>query len=307
MNVKRLRKCMRNFGVLILLLFIFSYMTACGSQDILNNSVSDVPQSEAQEGEAVSIDEGVNTGEAIEAELSITQNVSDDTASGQNSDEGQRDEADTDREAMLNVYKSVLKGVYEDHVFPDGQACDLFENTDISQNQFAVYDIDQDGKDELILIYSTACMAGMVELIYDFDNNAKIANEEFREFPAITYYNNNIIQAEWSHNQGLSADFWPFTLYQYNSKSDSYDKVAMVDAWERSLSEIDYKGNPFPSERDTDGDGIVYYIMKDGGYELDNLVDGAKYEQWRDSYLNNANEVNIPFVNLTEDNINNIQ
>jgi hypothetical protein len=306
MNFNELSKYKSNFIVIIFLL-LFSFLTACGSKDALDNNVPVVSQNETQEGVAESTNEEENIGEAMEVEPSITPNGSEDKASEQVGDTAQGNEAAIDREARLNAYQSVLIDIYENHIFPDGQASDWSEGTDMAQNQFAVYDIDQDGKDELILIYSTASMAGMVELIYDFDNNTKTSQEEFREFPALTFYDNGIIQADWSHNQGLAGEFWPFNLYQYNSETDRYDNVAMVDAWDRSLSETDYNGNPFPVESDTDGDGVVYYIMKDGEYKLDTPVDGAEYEQWRSTYLNNANEVDIPFVDLTEDNIHNIQ
>jgi hypothetical protein len=297
---------MRNFGILIFLL-LFSFLTACGAKDTMDNNVPVVSQDETQEDAAEGTNEGVNTGEAMEVEPTITPKVSDNTTSEQVGDAAQGNEAALDRDAMISAYQSVLIGIVDNHIFPDGQECDWTESTDMAQNQFAVYDIDQDGKDELILIYSTASMAGMVELIYDFDNDTTTSEEEFREFPALTYYDNGIIQADWSHNQGLAGDFWPFTLYQYNSETDGYDSVAMVDAWDRSLSETDYNGNPFPVESDTDADGIVYYIMKDGEYELDTPIDGAEYELWRNSYLNNAKEVDIPFVSLTNDNIDNIQ
>lgn len=254
-----------------------------------------------------SSNDGVNTEADKGAEQSTAPNELEDTVSGQDGEETQMNEADIDREAMMNEYKSILKGIYDNHIFPDGQACDWDGRSDVTQNQFAVYDIDQDTQDELILAYTNSSMAGMIELIYDFDNDTKTANEEFREFPTLTYYDNGIIKADWSHNQGLAGDFWPYTLYQYDKKSDSYVDVGMVDAWDRSLSATDYNGDPFPAESDTDGDGIVYYIMQDGEYKLDHPIDGAEYEQWRDFYIGNAKEVNIPFVNLTEENIDNIQ
>ncbi|GAU78618.1 hypothetical protein F3D3_3252 [Fusibacter sp. 3D3] len=43
----------------------------------------------------------------------------------------------------------------------------------------------------------------------------------------------------------------------------------MLDAWDKSLSAFDYKGKSFPTESNVDGDGIVYYIMQNGEYKLD--------------------------------------
>ncbi len=277
MRIKTLKKMMHKYGILFLLLFLFGNLTACGSKNILYDKNPDDSQEETQENIMGSTNEDVT--------------VKEDT------------EADVDREARKESYTSILEGIYYNHTFPDGQPCDSDDKDAIALNQFSIFDIDRDGKEELIITYTNACMAGMVELIYDFDNNTKIANEEFREFPALTYYDNGIIEAEWSHNQGLAGDFWPYTLYQYDSQTDQYVNVGMVDAWDRSLSETDYNGDPFPEESDTDGDGIVYYIMQDGEYKLEHPVDWAEYEKWRDSYMGNGKEVLVPFVYLTEENI----
>lgn len=212
-----------------------------------------------------------------------------------------------DTQAQLMVYTSVLEGIYFDHIFPDGYDCE-WQDYDDNQNRFAVYDIDNDGAEELIVQYTTTCMAGMVELIYNYDQNTKSVTEEFIEFPALTYYDNGIIVAEWSHNQGLAGDnFWPYTLYQYDSALDTYIEVGTVDAWDRTYAKTDYYGNPFPTESDANGDGIVYFITQDGEYNLDKPVDLEEYMQWRDSYLGTATEITVPYLNLTEENINSIQ
>lgn len=208
--------------------------------------------------------------------------------------------------AVYSVYRSALEGVYYDHVFPDGQPCDWDGSMDISENLFAIYDVDQDGREELILSYRAAIMAGMEEIIYDFDKAAQTVVEEFREFPNLTYYDNGVIQAGWSHNQGRAGEFWPYTLYRYDAALDRYVNIGMVDAWDRTVSE-EFMGEPFPTQVDADGDGIVYYIMIEGEYRLDDPVDGAEYMKWRDSYTGNALEIQIPFVNLAEENIAAIQ
>ncbi len=79
--------------------------------------------------------------------------------------------------------------------------------------------------------------------------------------------------------------------------------IASVDAWSRTYREEDYDGNPFPEEVDADGDGVVYYTMEGGTYALENPLDGAEYQLWRDSYLEGAQPVKVPYVKLTPDNI----
>ena len=154
--------------------------------------------------------------------------------------------------------------------------------------------------------YTTTCVAGNAEIIYDYDSATDTVREEWIEFPMVTYYENGVIRAGWSHNQGLAGDmFWPYTLYQYNAEKDTYLQVAMVDAWDKALSDINYMGQKFPEETDVNGDGLVYYIMTGEEYELNDPVDLAEYEEWINSYIGNADRIEVPYQKLTEDNIKN--
>lgn len=222
-------------------------------------------------------------------------------------DEKKKEDLPTDRNSMINAYNSILEGVLINHTFPDGKDYGYDDYYDISENQFAVYDIDRDGKDELIIEYITTAMAGMVVKIYDFNSSINTAIEQFSEFPNLTYYNNGVIEAGWSHNQGLAGDFWPYTLYRYDQESDTYIEVGMVDAWDKSLSETDNEGKHFPDDIDKNGDGVVYFIMLNGKYENDNPVDLEEYNQWHDSYVGGAEKVKVPFMKLNEENINSIK
>ena len=76
----------------------------------------------------------------------------------------------------------------------------------------------------------------------------------------------------------------------------------MVDAWEKMFSE-----DGFPDDVDRDGDGVVYFLMAYGNYDTSGPVDGAAYQQWRDSYIGGAAPLELPFVPLTEENIRAIQ
>ena len=59
-------------------------------------------------------------------------------------------------------------------------------------------------------------------------------------------------------------------------------------------------------EADTDGDGLLYYIMTNDTYEYQNPMDAEAYEKWRDSYLKDAEVVQIPLLRLTKENIESI-
>ena len=169
---------------------------------------------------------------------------------------------------------------------------------------FAIYDIDGDGLEELLLSFDGGNMASMSEYIWGYKNGS--THVELCEFPSMRYYNNGVIEVDWSHNQGLAGDFWPYSAYSYNSETDEYQEFASVDAWDKVSTgvEVNWKGETFPSGIDADGNGIVYYISpadEDGYY-----VDGKDYESWRNSYLDGAEEIKeevIAFQPLNEENI----
>ena len=198
------------------------------------------------------------------------------------------------------AFISALEGICRNQVFPDGSEFQYDVATNGEGNQFAIYDIDFDGKEELIIQYTTTYTAGMVEVIYDYDSKTKLLKEELRSFPSLTYYNNGIVSADWSHNQGLAGlgDFWPYTLYQYKQESDTYIEIASVDAWNKEQANEDYEGNPFPDELDIDGDGFIYFVTAEGTYAQNTVVDGEEYERWRSSLLGNAKKIEVPYQTL---------
>ena len=67
---------------------------------------------------------------------------------------------DPNRKEMTDAYVSILEDIYFDQIFPDGEEYGYQpgENYDITANSFAVFDIDFDGEDELIVTYSTTYM-----------------------------------------------------------------------------------------------------------------------------------------------------
>lgn len=211
-----------------------------------------------------------------------------------------------DNQDARSLYAQVLKTLLDENRLPD----DLNDSGDyigtvaereaMAENQFAVCDVDGDGREELIIQYITANMvAGMRALIYDTDENGGL-RLQFSEFPNLTFYDNGAIQAGWSHNQGLAGDFWPYTLYTYNPESDLYRDVGSVDAWSR-----DFQPQNYPADTDTSGTGFVYYVYRDMGTEYGVIppVDESEYLQWREEYLSGAAELELPWQSLTAEQI----
>ena len=88
---------------------------------------------------------------------------------------------------------------------------------EMRDNSFAVTDIDGDGREELIISYANASMAGMFEVIYDYDPKTEQLRQEFLQFPSIAYFDNGVISAQASHNHSRGMDFWPIDLYRYQA------------------------------------------------------------------------------------------
>lgn len=223
------------------------------------------------------------------------------TAEPQKAEEGNNAAPQTDPEKA--VYYAALEKLYKTYTFPDGTELGYNEISDLSENQFAIYDIDQDGREELIVIWTTTYTAGMAEIIYSFDYSSNGFTTELIDFPVQTFYDNGVVEVLLSHNHGLAGnidDFWPYTFYQYDKGADTYLCAAGVDAWNKAYYELDYDGTLFPEELDTDGDGILYRVTA-GGH--DKLMDLEEYNKWRDSVIDGAKKVEIPFVKMTEESI----
>jgi hypothetical protein len=217
------------------------------------------------------------------------------------------DEESADKPDMYNAYSDALENLIENHKLPDGtDAAEL--SGDMAQNKFAIYDVDNDGKEELLLMYTSTYTAGQAGYVFDYDAETKELKTEFSEFPFLTFYDNGAIKAGWSHNQGRAGEnFWPYSLYQYAPETDSYVLAGMVDAWDKNYPGADEQNNPFPSDIDKSGTGFVYYIMEDGQYDTSNPVDASEYNAWVDTYIGNASEIQIQYMDLTEENISQIK
>lgn len=214
---------------------------------------------------------------------------------------------------VLKAYKKALEEIYNNHTLPDGT--ELFYESDdsgdsvfgaLSDNMFAIADINSDGKEELIVSWTSAPVAGLICSVIGYDTTTKTYNQKYLGSPSTEFYDNGVITNPASHNQGLAGDkLWPYSLYKYNKETDSYDLVASVDAWDKELAAKDYDGTPYPTDVDKSGDGVVYYIMPDGTYSSRKPINQQDYNAWINQYIGTAKKIELSYKNLTEENINN--
>lgn len=218
------------------------------------------------------------------------------------SEENEEEQAEAfARAKKMHKYADILTAFYYKQE-PEGGQLEYMESEE-TPNQYAIYDVDGDGREEVIISYTESSMAGMTARIYDYDADTNETILEIQEFPALTFYDNGAIKAEWSHNQGLGNDLWPYNLYSYDPETDSYVSRGSVDTWDKLFREEDYDGTSFPDELDTDGDGILYYL-NDGSSDGETVtVNQAEYDAWYQSVVEDASELEIPWKSFDLDEI----
>lgn len=177
-------------------------------------------------------------------------------------------------------------------------------------NSFAIYDIDNDGREELLFCWPQDIMAFTKTYVWEYRNG--ILYEELVAFPeGLIFYDNGVVHENWSHNQAsrTSESFWPYVLHTYDPEADIYNDAGDVKAWDAN----DYYADDFPTDIDQAKDGIVYYLHRAGEkwYHYDEYgnfieeppVDGPEYEAWRDTTLRDGQPVEVPWMSLTRENI----
>ncbi len=200
---------------------------------------------------------------------------------------------------IRHYYGGILSQVMAAYRLPDMElgigvwGNDTLEAGEMAENCFAVADVDQDGREELLVRWTTTTTAGSLEVVYDYNPVSGELKNEFCAYPLLTYYDNGVIKAGWSHNQVPPAEFWPCTFYQYDPAENSYVEIGSLRVWDDIGEEWD-----FPTDRDADGDGTVYEIVKAGEEYSDYnsgyggfRFDQAEVDEWLNGFMEGAKEL----------------
>lgn len=196
--------------------------------------------------------------------------------------------SDENKMLIRKKYAEILSHIYYQHRLIDGT--DLMWTDDVTVNQYAIWDFDGDGREELLFSSNASTPAIMGGIMYDYDPVTEEIKEEYVTSIIGTFYDNGIIKQDVLHNHGLGSEFWPYILYEYDSSTDEYIMTGQVTTWEKNYRESDDEGNLFPNEQDVDADGVIYYIFDD-----ETAYTRQEYEEWEQNYFNGANEIDIPW------------
>lgn len=213
------------------------------------------------------------------------------------------------------TYREVLENIYYNRKLPGfSEKYILLDDYDIEENDFLIYDIDNDGSDELIFRLKNYYTAGQTGRIYDHDSEGKLVLQ-FRAYPSFTFYENGAIKVKDSHNQGNSGSFWPYSMYRYDRETDLYELFGFVEALDLELVEMknaiieENDGTNFieyPYEIDTSNSGFVYYIRPDRNRGAAEPVDVTKYNEMDRDFTGGTEPLELEFIKLTEENIQNV-
>lgn len=209
------------------------------------------------------------------------------------------EEPNTD--ARMAAYRLALEQFVYEHTLPDGSDIGFDSSFGfIESNSFAIADVDGDREEELILSMTSAPMAGMCQWIFGYDNETGQLYQELAIFPSTVFYTGGLVQADWSHNQGLGGEqIWPYTLLGYDPTTRTYSEICQVDSWDASRG-VEYNGEPFPAELDSDGVGTVFFVTT--GDETVTMSK-ADYDAWRAELFGCCEIIEPEFRNTTQDNI----
>lgn len=204
-------------------------------------------------------------------------------------------ELDTD---TRKAYAVTLRNLLYSGILPDGsQTKDLRGG---AYSQFAVGDVDGDGKEELVLLYDSGVMASSVGYIIGYDAETGNIYIQLEEFPFFAFLENGNLKALSSHNQTY-GEMWPYKLYQYLPESDSYKLAGYAHAEDKATFEANGVPERYPAKVDISNAGTVYYVGTDTWGTVP--IDEADYLEWLKANHGDATELEIEYLPLTEESI----
>lgn len=203
-------------------------------------------------------------------------------------------ELDTD---TRKAYAATLRNLLYSNILPDGKQAEMPAG---SSSQFAVADVDADGKEELVLLYDSGVTANSAGYIIGYDAETGNIYIQLEEFPFFVFLENGNLKALSSHNQTY-GEMWPYIFYQYLPESDSYRLAGYIHSEDQAIFDANGVPERYPTAADRSHTGTVYYLG-DTAWST-TPMDEADYLAWLEENHGNAQELEIEYLPLTEENI----
>jgi len=220
--------------------------------------------------------------------------------------------ASTVNDELRKIYQKALTDLYEKKIWPGTEdECD-FPGEDISENEFAIVDVDGDGVEELLINWNKYSGMAYRSEILEFDLMIRRWETEGCYAPyGSEFYSNGVMFVPISHNQGYGNRVYPYNFYFYDASADEYlerneKPYNFVYCYDKEY--YDNSGDPLPDwfvETDKENAGVVYFIDAEG-YDPEKSYSQSEYDEFLDNLVGNASRINVDFKALTMDNINGI-
>lgn len=186
------------------------------------------------------------------------------------------------------IYLNAIEKLENTGYLPDGNYCYVDNGIDFEEqkkqaysNEFVIYDINDDGIDELLIRVEGTCNSDSAQYIYCFSEEKENFELLFEYYYGCSFYENGLIYAPVSHSGYMyNDDFWPYEIYKYNRSENIYECIASVE--QLDLTMCPEYVNSFPFEYDKDGDNKIYFVHY---YEKSLYMDEEEYRDWKEKLL----------------------
>ena len=227
-------------------------------------------------------------------------------------------------------YMEILEQIMTEGHDSNGREYYWNEPRNFENNCFAILDVDNDGRQELLFNFNESYMGDMCEVVYEYDEETDILREELTTWVSTDYYSNGMVKVDASHNHGKDPEgrgIWPYMVYQYDEERDSYQLLYSVDSWDGHVNEED-----FPDELDMNGDKLLYCVMVEEAGAKGNIsgnmsaevsesiqedtsagssgmiiFDWEEYSAWAEKLMPEWSRIHVSYHRMTEDFMERVQ
>ena len=209
-------------------LFVFIIILVIGVSVLAGININKNSQENKADRDSLAVETNIAKETAKKEGFTSSEQKSTDIISESDAGQEVQTESKKDYSIMcMEAYKQALANLHDFMILPDNRT--ITSDTNIEQNRYAIVDIDNDGKEELIFSYTDTSIATMAMYIYGYDENAESIYMEMKFYVTAEIYDSGYVKELYSHNIGVDPYFWPYTLYKYNEEQDSFDKIGSVE------------------------------------------------------------------------------